>query len=195
MYLFNLFVTALATVLLLLIGSASLVALKVIALIVGFGCAGGAVFFYITSKNLTHKAIPILMNLSFVGFSAAAGITAATISLVNLLSGSFVGLQAITQATGDGIAWAILGALAILGYVFALIMYAVRPTFSLTVQSRAGGMGMKVSGLRLLGRGKITSAAMSTEPAEESEALASQLGAMIAELQDKGDAVIEKWSK
>jgi hypothetical protein len=201
MHLFNVMAMILAFVLLALIASASYDAMKVIALIMGFGCLGGAIFVYITNKRLTHLAVPILMNLSWLGFLTAVG--SAALSAVftgadgirTLMYGPVMAFGALNGATGDGIAWAIFAVLTSLVYIFSIILYAVRPTFTLSIQSRVGGKGIHVAGLRLFGMGSFASKAVSTEPAEESEALAGKLGSMISELQESGDAAVEKLSK
>jgi hypothetical protein len=194
MYLFNSLAVALLMTLLALIGSASLVAMKVVALVIGFGSLGGAIYYYVTDKRFTNLAIPVLLNLSWLGFFIAVG--AAALSSVSTLMYSAVNVfGGLRGASGDGIAWAIFAALAGLAYLVSLVLYAVRPSFSLTVFSRAGGKAVHLAGLRIIGRGALSSKAMSAEPAEDSELLANQLGAMIAELQEKGDAAVEKWSK
>ena len=127
---------------------------------------------------------PILAGIAVAGLIALGGG-----SLLNNLS--FMGLLGGGRGAGG---WQFV--LAVLAAVYAIICafwYARRPTFALVINSKGGDSTpisiSSVSGLLSISASK----SLNAEPAQDSEKMLEELGAMILDIQMLGDYGIEKW--
>lgn len=80
-------------------------------------------------------------------------------------------------------------------FLFFLIQYAKRPTFSLAICSKGGSSTpISISGASGLGIFNISAGkALNAEPADEADPLLKELGAIILDIQTLGDFGIAKW--
>lgn len=123
-----------------------------------------------------------------------AGIATAVLSILG--SGSIIrNLNPFSGQSSSG-GWIFILAVAssIVFFVF-LVIYAKRPTFSLSICSK-GGSSTPISISGVSGIGIFSSSAgkaLNAEPADEAESMLKELGAIIMDIQTLGDIGISKW--
>lgn len=124
--------------------------------------------------------------------------TAATLMATAGGLGMMSGLGDLLFGGGDQAAMAILGMITGVGVgiwgLVLMVKYSIRPTMTLAVNSRGGSnTPIAITGP---GFGPIASnaaRALEAEPAEDAEAMMKELGALILDIQERGDFGIEKW--
>jgi len=153
-----------------------------------------AIMAFIFSFGLSRASIwkTVLATTSTVAFSIAGGG-----SLIGGISKSIFSLgQSQSSASGG---------LALLAFVLAfatginalscVFWYARRPTFSLAINSKGGSSTpIRISGASGIGLFDVSAGkALEADPAEDSEIMLQELGAVILDIQMLGDLGIKKW--
>ncbi|HEY3311958.1 MAG TPA: hypothetical protein VGK00_09990 [Anaerolineales bacterium] len=115
------------------------------------------------------------------------------------LAASYTSFLFSSRDTGSAEGGAIFGfALAFFTGIYALgcmASYARRPTFSLAINSKGGSSTpINISGASGIGLFDVAAGkALAAEPAEDSEIMLNELGAVILDIQMLGDLGIDKW--
>jgi hypothetical protein len=129
--------------------------------------------------------------------AVAAAVSFLAIGGMGLLGGGLLGFGGMYGSGSD-----VLGVLAFLASVavgiyaiFCMFWYAIRKTMSLAVGSKGGSQTpIVISGA---GGGAVVyssaARALEAEPAEDAEAVSRELGALILDIQQRGDMLMGKW--
>lgn len=133
---------------------------------------------------------PVLATTSSAAFTVAGG--------GSLLSGFSRSLSSFGQnQSGGGLAGLgfFLAFLVGIYALFCIFWYARRPTFSLAVNSKGGSSTpISISGANGIGLFDVSAGkALAAEPADDSESMLEELGAVILDIQMLGDLGINKW--
>jgi len=96
---------------------------------------------------------------------------------------STLGILGMIAGFGAGI-WALV----------LMVKYSIRPTMTLAVNSKGGlNTPIAIAGPGLGPAGSGAARALEAEPAEDAEQMVKELGALILDIQERGDLGLEKW--
>ncbi len=137
------------------------------------------------------RSIFVFLSSAFIGIMGAGNVLSAITSALN----PFNSLMGNSYDSGFGAFLMVLisAGLFIYGIVCA-VKYSFRPIFSLNIIASNGNSAPISIGNGLIGlSSSAASRALTAEPAQDSEKVVSELGALILDIQKMGDLAIEKW--
>lgn len=147
--------------------------------------------FFVTFVFARHSIWkPIFATTSSVAFTVAGGG-----SLLTGFSRSFSSLGQYQQNGGLAGLGFFFSFLVGIYALFCIFWYARRPTFSLAINSKGGSSTpISISGGSGIGLFDVSAGkALAAEPAEDSESMLQELGALVLDIQMLGDMGINKW--
>jgi len=155
----------------------SYTAFQIIAWVVAAGCLVGS--FFLEIKSIWRSVL--------AGASMAA--------LLALGGGSMISNFSIFTGFRGSDGWQfVLAAIVAIYMLICVFWYSRRPTFSLEINSKGGGNKPIAisSAVGIFGRAATS---INAEPAQDSEQLLDEIGAIVLDIQMLGDYGISKWTK
>lgn len=151
-----------------------------------------AVVAFLLSFGFARHSIwkPVFATTASVAFAVAGGG-----SLLTGFSRSFSSFGQYQQSGGLAGLGFFFSFLVGIYALFCMFWYARRPTFSLAINSKGGSSTpISISGASGMGLFDVSAGkALAAEPAEDSESMLQELGALILDIQMLGDMGINKW--
>jgi hypothetical protein len=161
----------------------------ILAWVVALALLAGGIF--IQRRNILRPIFAVASAISFTAMIGAGALGAFSALGGFGRSSAFAGAASGVSAVLASLAAMVVGIYA----VVCLVWYATRKTMSLAVNSKGGSQ----TPIAIAGAGgssiiySSAARALEAEPAQDAEAVSRELGALVMDIQQRGDAMIEKW--
>lgn len=157
---------------------------EVVAVLPGLLAVGSIAVSFVFGRNQIWRSVFVTSAAQLLAVSSGFGM------VLNIVGGMFGG----GGIGGGGPLMALLGVAASIYAIVCYVWYATRRTVSLNVNSK-GGANAAISiagagGGNLIGRAAL---ALDAEPAVGADQLVHELGALIMDIQQRGEFGVDKW--